>query len=1299
MFLSIVIPSRNRLVDLALCLDSLYNTAAHPENIEVIIVGDSDDPGTAAYRHPKLNTKTVVVPAGQPMGGLNMAGYRVSSGDYIMLLNDDVLARTSGWDMKIRAVADNFPDGIVLIHTNDKIFEDKLCTFPLVSRFFCDFAGGICPEGFLRYRIDDHIYNIFDLLGSLGQRRIIYLPDVVFEHLNRVIGVSGIQAYKPNEEIHKIDTALFERMQEARSQLVGKLMSHILGRRTQANEGIWRRRVEVLTDWAGLRRPEYVRHLGAEATLSSANTRVTVGVVSANLMSPMAQRCIESVKRYTTNFDLIVIDNNGSGNFNHSREMNRLIDMCRTDYLVLMDDDVFVEEGWLDGLLKCIDNETALVTPCHKNAKGQFSYAGIVMRPDDSGHHTHVFERPDRPMAVQSICSAVMLLDLNKIGDIKVEEVYQKYFLDIAYGFAVWEAGYRVVCTPEVLLTHVGGGTLAHNSESAGTKFEQQRSIFVKAWRDTGRWQRLKATVWNREPRIRSQLALQTEIDALLDSNLSAADLRLQALVVAEKLNVYPTLIDYAQQKIIAQQQLISTEMSGERSAQLVMLLECFPRYFCEWVVYVYQGKLYGFPHENPVWSVERIKDVDVICLTNGASQLISPNSPALIETGFFGYNIIGYMKKFWGAPQSLGVLNITLQADQERPGILVADTLEELQKLIVAYVPGGDALVDQGCVPIISRRTLLSSLARRFHVAVSGAIDIISPAPLTKRLTRNMANSVIHLTKKFPMAKRLFRALWIKLDRSRFTQDMRIVKFMRNALRQQVAQSANRRPDRSYKVPALMANLSTVGQTVVVEEGYLGFTILQRDATFFARPQIHVNDLDADMFWGLAVDDVKSSIDTKDPIELFADIKGFTIARFEHTYFAIPIAEAPFVYDKFLRNEYSVCLNAHSVTQLKMEIFRHQKLALGEQLKTLIFGITDDNQLDMLISTARPGEVFTLLVEKPQAKHGGISEIVVSDQSLPMLADAIVAGTNGGVASILKEGGFDQVVLPIEVEGQWSYSAIERAATLLAGTVEIITKTGKRHTLTGENAHRLIYNKHYLTCLFKHLPLPENNSVLEVGCGDGLVCEYMANLGAKQVVGVDVMQTAGCNFPSPKINYFCRDAQNLPFPDQSFDMVYSIATFEHVSDPQAVFDEIIRLVKVGGYFYIQAGPLYHSPFGHHMFSYFGEYPWIHLRKSPDQILRYAETTGAAARIKEDMAVSAEDYIHSMLSRRHINGRLLDQYDLDTLRSRDDIKEISFSISYEGKDLLTPDIIAELSNYDPNWLIQHGFEIVGQRIR
>lgn len=1041
------------------------------------------------------------------MGTLNMAGYRASAGDWIMLLNDDVLVKTHHWDTKIRSITENFPDGIVLIHVNDLLFEEKLCTFPLVSRIFCDFSGGICPEGYLRYRIDDHIYNVFDLLGTLGHRRIYYLPDVVFEHLNRALGATGPEAYKPNEKIHKVDTALFEKLHEERARVSSKLASHIIDRRISANEGIKRRYAEKLTDWASLRRPEYVRHLGLEATLNSTNTRVTVGVVSANIKSPMAQRCIKNIKLYTSNFDLILIDNNKSDNFNHSREMNRLIDICRTDYLVLMDDDVFVENGWLDGLLKCLNTKTALVTPCHQNGKGQFSYAGIIMDPDNSGRHAHILEKPPKPIPVQTICSALMLIDLNKIGHLKLEETYQKYFLDIDYGFSVWEAGYQVICTPNVVVTHLGGGTLKHNSDKANTYFDMQRTIFLKSWRDTGRWECLKTKIWKNEPEIFKYLNKKDRYDQLKNLNL----------------------------------QFLNETKQGSFKKDL---------------------------------SVSSIK----------------------------------FFIKF-------------------------------------------------------------------------------------------IATSIIHLTKKNQTVKKLLRPFWIKLDRSHYREN-RIIRFVRKTLRQQEYKPVECQPNHTYIMPDLMAKASTGGKSTVIEESYSGFTILQRNSTFFARPQIHANDLDADIFWGQTADDVKTSIDNKDPIEIQSDINGFSIARFEHSYFAIPISESPFVYNRFLNNEYSVCLNAHSVTQLKVEIDRHQNLSQGKPSKTLIFGITDDKQLHRLISSARLGEVFTLLSDKSNTKkHDGINELVLTPQSLPVLADAIVADSNKGVASILKKFDFDQVIIPMEVENQWAFSTIERAATILADTVEILTRTGKRHSLTGENAHRLIYNKHYLTSMFKHLPQPENCSVLEIGCGDGLVCEYMVNFGAKHVVGIDVMQTVGCNFPSPKIKYLCRDAQNLSFPDHSFDMIYSIATFEHIADPQAVFDEIIRLLKIGGYFYIQAGPLYHSPFGHHMFNYFMEYPWIHLRKSSSEILRYAELTGAASRIYEDMAVSPEQYINSMLSHRHINGRLLDQYGLDTFRSREDIKEISFSISYEGMDLLTSDIIAELREYNPNWLVQHGFEVVGQRIR
>jgi len=1170
------------------CLDSLYDTTAYPEDIEIIIVADSDDPDTIAYRYPKLNTRVVVVPAGQSMSCIVTAGFCETVGDYIFGLNDDVLARTPEWDIKIRAIIDSIPDGIFLIHTNDKLFQERLCTFPILSRIFCDLAGGLCPEGYLRYRIDDHIFNVFDLLGTLGQRRIIYMPDVIFEHLNCVNGVTGFKTYQPIEEFQKIDTVLFESLQDERARLVGKLMNHILSRRTQANEGIWVRRVAPLTDWSGLRKPEYMRHLGIEATLSSVKTRVTVGVVSANMASTRTQRCIERLKSYTSNFDLVVIDSNTSNNFNYSQEINQLMDMCRTDYLVLMDDHVLVEENWLNGLLKCIDNETALVTPCHKNKQGQLSYAGIMMNPDKSANYTPILEEYSQPRAVQSINGRVMLLDLIKIGNIKFEEVYQNYFFDIAYGFSVWEAGYRVVCTPEVLLTYTGGQSLAHDHE----QFEQQRAAFVQNWCNSGRWHRMQSTVWSHDPDIISDLALKDEVDFILKVDLPLDNIRPKALKLAEKLNAYPALIDYAKQNILTRQKFIG-ETTNADASRLSMLMECFAHHCGESVAKVHQEKQYACPSDHPVWDTHRLRDNFVTCLSNGVAQLPDPHNITSVENGYYEYNILSYMSKLWGIPQSFEKLNTKISFVENMCDILEADSMNELKTLIR-----------------ISHRQTVGD----------------------------------------------------------------------------------------YKLPALTGMPSTNGQTIVINKNYKGFSLFQCDSTFFARPQPCTDGSDGDIFWGLSEDDVKISIDSKDPIELSPGIEEFSVWCFEHTYFAIKVSEKPFIYGDFLRGNYSLCLNAHSISQLKLEIDHFKHIDQGKQLKTLVFGITDADQLDMLLASAKPGERFTLLIEQQDARHDMIGETIIVAQPLQSLAESMVAGVDEDVIQKLKNGTFDQVVLPISIKGRWFHHAIERAATMIAPTVDILTEAGTRHSLIGENAHRLTYNKRFLTCMFKHIPPPEKCIALEVGCGDGLVCEYIANLGAKKVVGVDILPNVGYNFPNSKIEYLCRNAQSLPFPDHSFDIVYSIATFEHISNPSEVLSEMIRLLKIGGYFYIRAEPLYHSAFGHHMFNYFEEFPWIHLRKSPEQILHYATATGAAERIQEDMGEPAEKYINAMLSKRHINGLLLDQYDLAALQVREDIHVLSYSVTHRGRELLTPSILFELENYDPNCLVQTGFEIVGQRI-
>jgi hypothetical protein len=218
-------------------LDSIKVTTRNPGEVEVVLVVDEDDRETAQFQYEGLSLKSVLVPPSLIMGELNMSGYRAATGQYVMLLNDDVVLRTQGWDERVLAAFRSFADGMVLVHVNDLVFKDTLCIFPFVTREFCLLAGGICPEAHLRYRIDDHIQGIFDLLGVLGQDRRIFLADVVFEHTNVESG--GVR-YRVDPSVHEFDSWVFHSLLDERKRVALEAMRRIDG-------GIHSEELEMIT--------------------------------------------------------------------------------------------------------------------------------------------------------------------------------------------------------------------------------------------------------------------------------------------------------------------------------------------------------------------------------------------------------------------------------------------------------------------------------------------------------------------------------------------------------------------------------------------------------------------------------------------------------------------------------------------------------------------------------------------------------------------------------------------------------------------------------------------------------------------------------------------------------------------------------------------------------------------------------------------------------------------------------------------------------------------------------------------
>ena len=91
-------------------------------------------------------------------------------------------------------------------------------------------------------------------------------------------------------------------------------------------------------------------------------------------------------------------------------------------------------------------------------------------------------------------------------------------------------------------------------------------------------------------------------------------------------------------------------------------------------------------------------------------------------------------------------------------------------------------------------------------------------------------------------------------------------------------------------------------------------------------------------------------------------------------------------------------------------------------------------------------------------------------------------------------------------------------------------------------------------------------DSLLDVGCGEGVLTHQWAQRIDGRVVGIDLddpqLHEEWKGRQCPNLEYMVMKAENLPFGDNEFDVATAIEVLEHVPDPEHTVSEMARVAS-----------------------------------------------------------------------------------------------------------------------------------------
>ncbi len=199
-----------------------------------------------------------------------------------------------------------------------------------------------------------------------------------------------------------------------------------------------------------------------------------------------------------------------------------------------------------------------------------------------------------------------------------------------------------------------------------------------------------------------------------------------------------------------------------------------------------------------------------------------------------------------------------------------------------------------------------------------------------------------------------------------------------------------------------------------------------------------------------------------------------------------------------------------------------------------------------------------------------------------------------------------------------------------------------------------LDYQQQAIDRFFSYVDV-NGKTVLEIGADNAVILSEFAQKGMALGVGINNWYWSDKNPKTIKVSdniiLSYGDIRSIPLEDESFDIIFTVAAFEHIHQLDLALKEMYRLLKPGGIVYSLYGPLWSCGIGHHLW-FEREGAWYRFSE-PETTLPVLDNYEHLLLDRDEMAeklshnwdkAAVDDFLYQIYDCEHINRYMYSDY-------------------------------------------------------